>query len=154
MISDISYEECLTLWNLLWSSRKTPIEPTSHMILRSQEQIDTSNSIYAYSNDIGDPTFLGYFLDGRLVGVNSYHRIDTTIRSRGLYVLDSYRGKGIANQLLGEVIRRAKIDSMVWSFPKDSALSVYLRVGFELNSLACYDPLDQKTNYYVTTVRK
>jgi GNAT superfamily N-acetyltransferase len=154
MISDISYEECLTLWNRLWSERKSPIESRSHMVIRSQEDIIAENSTYAYSNDVGDPTFLGYFLDGRLVGVNSYHCVDTTTRSRGLYVLDSYRGKGIAHQLLGEVIRRAAIDSIVWSFPKDTALSVYLRAGFELNSQACYDALEQKTNYYVKAVRK
>jgi GNAT superfamily N-acetyltransferase len=153
MIRIISYEECLTLWNRLWIDRQTPIEPTSHMILMDQKRINSSKSIYSYSNDIGNPTFLGYFHDRRLVGVNSYHRVDTTIRSRGLYVLDSYRGKGIASCLLGEVINRAETDSIVWSFPKESALSVYLKAGFELNSDSCHDRLEQKNNYVKTCTK-
>jgi GNAT superfamily N-acetyltransferase len=146
MIQEITFEECLKLWHLLWLTRVSPIEPTSAMTLPNHITLERQ-----YSNDVGNPTFLGYHQDGKLVGVNSFHRVSDSMRSRGLFVLDSCRGKGIAHQLLGETIRRAGEHFYVWSYPKKEALSVYLKAGFKLVTDGIYDPIEQKWNYYVKT---
>lgn len=142
MIKEITFQECLPLWQLLWADRVSPIEPTSAMV------IPLDVSVREYSTMIGKPTFLGYFENNILVGVNSHHPIQNFSRSRGLYVLGSHRGKGIAVKLLKETI--ARCHNLVWSYPKDAALSVYLRAGFHAISGPIVDTVDNKTNYYVS----
>lgn len=156
MIRDITFDECLPMWQALWNNRVSPIDDRSAMLLPTPDQMDLGMvRLHAMTlDDIGAPTFLGYYDGEQLVGVNSYHEIMGTIRSRGLYVLDSHRGKGIACQLLGEVIRRAPVDAVVWSFPNAAAFKVYIRAGFEQYSQALYDQIEQKTNFYVMTVKK
>ena len=57
-------------------------------------------------------------------------------RSRGLYVFDQYRGRGIGTKLLKATIAQAELEgaSMCWSYPKDSSWKTYERAGFELAS--------------------
>lgn len=155
MIRDITFEECLPLWQVLWAKRVSPIMSVSAMTLPSM--VDMDNNFYRLhttSDNIGVPTFLGYFDGDKLVGVNSYHEVAGTIRSRGLYVLDSHRGKGIACELLGEVIRRAPVETAVWSFPNSAAFKVYIRAGFEQYSKALFDDLENKHNFYVMVVKQ
>ena len=144
-IKQITYEECLVLWKMLWVERVSPIEPTSAMLFnpKSEERI--------YSNKIGNPIFLGAYEDDILVGVNSLHEIENTTRSRGLYVLGEHRGKGIANRLLLETIYRSK--NMIWSYPKLEALHVYTHAGFNISSAKIFDPIENKSNFYVSCNR-
>lgn len=141
MIREITYQECLPLWQLLWAGRVSPIEPTSAMAIPFDPQERE------YSDDIGTPIFLGYFDGEDLVGVNSYHRVNNFYRSRGLYVKGSHRRQGIAQKLLAETIERCPTG--VWSYPKVEAVSVYLAVGFMEISLPVFDPVENKTNQYV-----
>lgn len=149
MIRDITFEQCLELWEILWKDRVSPIEPASAMILVTPDDVTRK-----YSNDIGPTTFTGFYDGDLLVGVNSFHRIDATIRSRGLYVRDSHRGKGIAGQLLGEAIRRAPEGAVVWSYPKDTALPVYLKAGFEHYIGPLEDKIENKVNHYVKLIKQ
>lgn len=144
MIKEISYLECLTLWDKLWESRVSPTEQTSAMTLMPGE-------VRGYSQDIGIPTFLGVFVDGVLVGVNSLHRIDSTVRSRGLFVEEDHRGKGLGILLLRETISRSG-HLPCWSFPRKEALRSYIEAGFVQCSDMFYDHIEHKSNCYVSTV--
>jgi GNAT superfamily N-acetyltransferase len=144
MIREITYEECLPLWQLLWASRVSPIEPTSAMAFPWDVKVRE------YTKNIGTPTFLGYFDGDLLVGVNSFHQVDNMYRSRGLYVLGSHRKKGIGEALLRATIQRAP--KHVWSYPKMEALSVYQKAGFNLVGEPVYDEVEGKTNQYVCSL--
>ena len=141
-IQEITYQECLPLWSLLWANRVSPIEPTSAMLLPNDPMGQR-----VYSNIIGSPIFLGVYDNDTLVGVNSYHTVGNQTRSRGLYVRGSHRGQGIGELLLRETIKRT---NQVWSYPKQEALNVYLKAGFKLYSEAIVDDIENKTNFYVT----
>jgi len=143
MISPISYHECLALWNVLWAGRVSPIEPTSAMAWPE------SDWVRRYSMDMGEPTFLGAFRDGKLVGVNSLHRIDDRYRSRGLFVQEEYRGTGVGVELLEETILRA--NGKIWSYPKEQAVNTYVRAGFKIASPKLFDEVENKWNIYVST---
>lgn len=150
MIKIITYEECLELWKILWNTRKTPITPTSYMKFPSWDLREKGEfkHEYANGNEVFEPTFLGYFLGGRIVGVNSFHNVENTTRSRGLYVFDEYRHRGIGTELLKETIRQGT-GSFVWSYPKKEALGTYIQAGFVTASAPIYDTLEDKINFYV-----
>lgn len=143
-IQEITYGQCLTLWNLLWTTRVSPIEPTSAM------KLPKFASTREYTNIIGDPIFLGAFMDEQLVGVNSIHLVDEhQMRSRGLFVLPEFRSKGIATKLLKASIARRPADKVLWSYPKEEALPTYVRAGFRCITDRIYDPIEDKWNFYV-----
>lgn len=145
-IKEIQFDECLVLWKKLWASRVSPIEPTSAMIFNEKDF-----SLRAYSSNIKKPVFLGAFVGSSLVGVNSFHEIDDTTRSRGLYVDPNFRGNKIGELLLRETILLSP--SSCWSFPKKEALSTYLRAGFKQASEIMYDPTEEKYNCYVIALK-
>lgn len=145
-IKEIQFDECLDMWKKLWASRVSPIEPTSAMIFN-----ESDFSSRAYSSNIKKPVFLGAFVNGVLAGVNSFHEIDSTTRSRGLYVDPTYRGNKIGELLLRETILRSP--SSCWSFPKQEALSTYLRAGFKQASEIMYDSTEEKYNCYVMALK-
>jgi len=83
------------------------------------------------------PTFIAYFLDNQIVGVNSGHKCsDNGYRSRGLYVFPEYRGRGIGVELLKETIKLGKTTgcTYVWSYPKNSSWKTYSKAGFNLST--------------------
>jgi GNAT superfamily N-acetyltransferase len=142
-LHEISYDKCLPLWEQLWNARVSPIEPTSAMILPEDR------TIRAYSNEIGPPTFLGVFDGSYLIGVNSYHDVGEQQRSRGLFVLPEYRGQGVGLWLLKETLSRRDPNKLMFSFPKEQALTTYTRAGFKVTSERMFDFHENKANYYV-----
>ena len=143
---EISYETCLTLWKELWAERVSPIEPTSAMILPE----DYAGR--AYSNLIGPPTFIGVYDGIKLVGVNSFHDVgENQQRSRGLFVLPEYRGHGIGTALLRQTLAMRKPDKLMFSYPKEQAVTAYIQAGFKVVSERLFDPVENKANYYVTS---
>ena len=77
--------------------------------------------------------FFAYLVDDNIVGVNSAHRSsEKEFRSRGLYVFEKYRNKGIGKKLLEYSIDLGKLEGCktCWSVPRKTALSTYLAAGF------------------------
>ncbi len=142
MIKKIQFSEIEKIWSeKLWPNRKSKIEPTSGMHYLSE-----------WSKEImsNKPTFFGYFIKDKLVGVNSGHKAnDNSYRSRGLWVNPKYRGNGIAKKLLQATIDQAAKENcdFIWSIPRKSSLKTYLSVGFRVTSDEIVD-LEFGPNFY------
>ena len=129
MIHKIAFEDILPIWrDYLWLERVSDITNTSAM---------TYLGGYDLLNMQSEPTFFAYMIDNKIAGVNSGHMtMNNTYRSRGLYVFDAYRGKGLGTRLLKATIEQAKLEdaSMCWSYPRQSSWKTYLNAGFSLAS--------------------
>lgn len=129
MIKLVNWKTIYGIWSTqLWPNRTSKIEPVSAMCYL--EGFDMSNMSYK-------PKFFGYYIDNKIVGVNSGHRCnDNSYRSRGLWVDKNYRKQGIGTALLKETIAAAGMINchMVWSYPRRSSWSTYNRAGFTLSS--------------------
>ncbi len=129
MIKELLYNEVHQVWQeFLWPERNN-ILPMSNMRYK-----DT-----AYDNIYKNykPTFFGYILDDKIVGVNSGHSTSRVhYRSRGLYVMPEYRHNNIGKHLLEYTITLAKAENKkyCWSLPRKVALKTYLNAGFEQTS--------------------
>lgn len=129
MITKITFDEISPIWeNYLWSDRLGNIDPASAMCYLGG---------YDLNNLDPNPTFFAYVIDSEIAGVNSGHRtMNGGYRSRGLYVFEKFRGRGIGTILLNSTIEQAKIEnsSMCWSYPRKSSWKSYLNAGFKLTS--------------------
>jgi GNAT superfamily N-acetyltransferase len=132
MISDgrlqlCSFQEVLPLWReKLWPRRQSEILEKSS--LRFGGGYD--GAIYKTAA----PLFWGYFMRERLIAANSgFWTSKEEFRSRGLYVEPEFRGRGIAQMLLRELLQTAQENGArrAWSIPRQSALKTYQAVGFE-----------------------
>lgn len=129
MIKIITFEEILPIWqNFLWPDRESSIDPTSAMsFLGGYDLVNMQSS----------PTFFAYIIDGEIAGVNSGHKtMNNGYRSRGLYVFDKFRGRGIATALLKATIEQGRKEeaTMCWSYPRQSSWKSYANAGFILAS--------------------
>ena len=129
MIKQITWEEILPIWrNKLWENRISPIETNSAMIYLGG---------YDMNNMSTTPTFFGYILDDKIVGVYSGHLCsDGSYRSRGIWVDPDYRNKGIGKALISESIDQARKEgcSTTWAYPRKSTWPIFKSLGFELAS--------------------
>lgn len=129
MIKAISWEKILKIWSKeLWPNRNSPIETNSAMCFLNG---------YDMNNMTKTPTFFGYFVNNKIVGVNSGHMCgDNSYRSRGLWVNPEFRNQGIGTLLLKETILQAEKESakFIWSYPRKSSWNTYFKAGFELSS--------------------
>jgi GNAT superfamily N-acetyltransferase len=126
MIKHIDFSTILEVWQKnLWPDRKN-ITPTSNMRFMDTTYIAISNMYI--------PTFYGYFINDKLVGVNSGHSSSRIhYRSRGLWVDPNYRKQGIGIELLKYTFDLAKKENRIvcWSLPRKESINTYLKVGFE-----------------------
>ena len=129
MIKRITWKQILPIWkDQLWPHRKTTIESTSAMNFLSGYSMENMKSV---------PTFFGYFIDNKIIGVNSGHRCaDNSYRSRGLWVQTDHRKQGIGKLLLKATINCAVDEQcgMIWSYPRFTSWSTYSNLGFNLAS--------------------
>ena len=142
-IKKISWDEIYPIWkDYLWKNRKTAIKPTNGMLLSGEYDKDV---------EMNNPTFFGAFSNEELIGVNSgFATSDKEYRSRGIYVSKMWRKKGVA-QLLFEAVEDQAIKEgkkILWSIPRESALSAYQNFGFEVLS-QCTADMEFGPNYYV-----
>lgn len=129
VIEKITFDEILPIWKeYLWPNRQSDIDPNSAMCFLGG--YDLANMDY-------EPTFFAYMIDGHIAGVNSGHMCkDRSYRSRGLYVFEEYRGRGIATELLKATIEQGRSEGAVlsWSYPRQSSWKSYSSAGFSLAS--------------------
>lgn len=149
MIKVVSFEQCMRVWSTTWQSMSSPILPQSCMRLPSRDELNNKPGMFFYSLDIDTPVFLGIHEDKKLVAVNSFHRVDGTTRTRGLFVLPEYRGRGYGMKLLRDTWNRSVVFP-VWDFPTEEELPVYLKAGFRQVSGPLEGVFEGDTNYYVT----
>jgi len=142
MIKSIDFFEICKLWDYLHPGR---------------DHIKFSRMMYLDGfSQIKDPKvfYFGFYESNKLIGVNSCHFSEPgKFRSRGLYVLEQHRNKGIGNKLLRHTIKYAfEHVNFIWSFPKHSALSVYEKAGFIKTS--DFRKADFGVNCYVSMENK
>ena len=129
-LEEIKFNEILPYWrDRLWPDRISPIEPASSMLYLGGYDITIK-----YFNQ---PTFFAIKVDGLIVGVNSGHQTsDTDYRSRGIWVDPDFKMFGNGRRLIdaAEVEARRLGCNILWSCPRQSALSFYLRCGFKQTS--------------------
>jgi predicted GNAT family N-acyltransferase len=85
---------------------------------------------------------LGYFINGALVCVASFHPqshgdfLGEGYQLRGMATAEEFRGRGIGNQLLnfGIVYLRGQKVNYLWCNARKKALPFYLNMGFEIIS--------------------
>ena len=130
-IERLDFKTIEDVWKTkLWTNRTSPIETHSAMTWPFEgnpEPIDMN--IFNYP-----ATFLGAFIDNKLIGVNSGHRTtNEQYRSRGIWVDPDYRKKGVAQMLFLMTAHQAKVEGceMLWSIPRKTALPAYTKYGFQ-----------------------
>ena len=130
-ISRIDFQTIEDIWQTeLWPNRTSAIESHSAMTWPFEgkpESIDMN--IFDYP-----ATFLGAYIDNKLVGVNSGHKTtNEQYRSRGIWVDPEYRKRGVAQMLFLMTAHQAKIEGceMLWSIPRKTALPAYTKYGFQ-----------------------
>ena len=128
MIVCVPYEVVLPFWeNHLWPGREL-IEPVSAMLLDGTISMDNFDL---------PRFFLAAYEGGEVVGVNSGHLCsDLTFRSRGLWVSETHRGKGLGLKLLkATILLGSDLRSpFTWSLPRRTSWSTYEKAGFKLVS--------------------
>jgi GNAT superfamily N-acetyltransferase len=102
----------------------------------------------SFSDKISDSIYYGMILKDKIIGVNSVHQIEDTVRSRGLWVNPEFRKRGFGVELLEYGIMMAE-GTTVWSYPRIEAVGVYKRAGFTVCSEEIVDNIDHKVNIYV-----
>jgi len=123
-IKKITFDEILFYWKLLWPERKTPIEPSNPLQFMGSIDMELKEVV---------PTFFGYFVDNRIVGVNSGLKThDLLYRSRGIWVHKDYRKNYIGSELLKAVVDQSIKErcSYIWSIPRYSSYNFYKNNGF------------------------
>lgn len=141
----IQFENIFPIWeNELWLNRVSKIEPVSCMLLNG-----------GYATIDWEPTFWGIYEDTKLIAVNSGHRTSLTdYRSRGLWVHQHYRRKGLTKSLFRELFLQAKKEKTikVWSCPRKSALKAYEASGFVKTSDWFDEKMEFGPNCYVEKI--
>lgn len=123
-IQNIWYEE--DMWGQLAFAH-----PVSTMLYMSGYNQQIKNLEYS------KPVFYAYMIDNKIVGVNSYHKVnDDQCRSRGLYVFPQYRKRNIGVELLRYAIEQNRHAGykFIWSMPRSTAVSVYQKAGFSITT--------------------
>lgn len=129
VIKKIKYTEIYEVWyKHLWPHRISPIEPNSAMVFLGGIDIKNMETV---------PTFFGYYIDNKLVGVNSGHKCsDNSYRSRGIFVFPEFRNQNIGTKLLLATITQGYEEkcTFIWSYPRKSSFNTYKSAGFTLVS--------------------
>lgn len=81
-------------------------------------------------------TLLGVFCDGQIVGIGGLKYFKDYAEVTRMFILDSYRGKGLATKLIAELESRALKQNLKTLRLETSekfvfAVSLYKRLGFE-----------------------
>lgn len=143
IITKINFETIFNIWSkYLWNDRISPIKHISSMLYLGGYDMQIYNN---------EPTFFAIKENDKIIAVNSGHMtINGYYRSRGLYVDQIYRGKGLTYILFNALYTQAKKEAAkyIWSYPKQSSVGAYIKNGFKISSSICDNELGP--HYYVS----
>jgi GNAT superfamily N-acetyltransferase len=125
-IQEIGYQTIEQVWrDKLWPGRVSKIEPYSAMMFMHDK--------YDISFSELPQIFLGGYVDGILIAVNSMHLAEKYMaRSRGLWVDPAFRGNGYGIDILrktNDAAKKLNADA-IWSFPRKSSIVTYITAGY------------------------
>lgn len=130
-IKRIDFNTVLPIWQeKLWPTRDSAIESHSCMTW----PFDGDPQPYSLSILEFEPTFIGVYIDEKLVGVGSGHRSSADhYRMRGFWVDPAYRKQGILQNILSALSQQGVVEGcyMMWGIPRKSSLPAYQKFGFE-----------------------
>ena len=128
-IVNISFDEISDIWaSNLWKNRQSPIKHISSMVYLGGYDMSIYNN---------EPTFFAVKERNKIVAVNSGHMtIDSYYRSRGLWVSEEYRKKGLTYMLFTALNEQAQYEDakFVWSYPRENSVGAYIKNGFDISS--------------------
>ncbi len=123
-VKKLIFNEILFYWKILWPERETSIEPSNPIQFMGSIDMSLKEVV---------PTFFGYFVDDKIVGVNSGLKTHALLyRSRGIWVHKDYRKNNIGSLLLTAVENQALEEgcNYIWSMPRFSSYKFYKKNGF------------------------
>lgn len=142
-IIDLSFECIKKIWSSdLWQNRVGEIKKVSSI----DYNLKINMNIYDSA-----PYYYGMLYDSKIVGVNSvYETNDSTVRSRGLWISNSFRGNGFSQVLLDNATSWAveKNAVLLWSLPRAASFFAYEKNGFKRKELIKSHKMEFGPNYY------
>jgi ribosomal protein S18 acetylase RimI-like enzyme len=132
-IREITFEEILPYWKILWETYVNEGCKISRVNLWSQKNYCYKSLDYL-SNDgilkVLKPIYIACFINNEIVGVESGYKTNIDYyRIRGLWVDEDYRRKGIATELVKWFEKKSK-ERYIWTIPRENSLGFYLKNGF------------------------
>ena len=128
IVSESNFATVLTIWkNYLWPERIEPIEKTSALLFRSGIDLKYKSS---------ETVFFKIEVNKKIIGVCSGQQTGDTkdFRSRGLWVSENFRRKGVATKLFSCVEEEAKKRgcSRLWTLARHSSKKFYDSMGMKV----------------------
>jgi len=137
-----TWEEVNYCWkNNLWPGR-SEINPIVGMTYDKGFDIEIEKN---------QPRFFIAKTDDKVIGVNSgFNTSPDYYRSRGLWVHQNFRNRGVATQLLLMTVEEAisNNNSYMWTIPRKDALSTYENIGFKKTSKFTHENMLYGPNCY------
>lgn len=141
-INKISFEEISSIWaSDLWKDRLSPIKAMSSMVYCGGYDMSIYNN---------EPTFFAVKERNKVIAVNSGHMtVNGYYRSRGLWVSEDYRKKGLTYMLFTALNEQAQYEDakFVWSYPRQNSVGAYIKNGFVISGTITENELGP--HYYV-----
>jgi len=124
----ISYEEILPYWNVLWKDRERMIQYSAMKMQSGYDPEIKNNYKWRGYSAISESH------NNKIIGVNAGHKTGPReYRTRGLWVSQDFRGQGVAQLLFEQLEKQAKNEMCrwLWSYPRLAALPAYQHAGYE-----------------------
>ena len=137
MIKEITFDEIKYYWKkYLWAKYTTRVHKVDNHTQKNYSYRVFNHLTRDQIDNWIKPTYIGYFVDNKIVGVESGYKSNADYyRLRGLWVHDDYRGQGIATKLLNYLEEKSK-EKFLWTCPRESALTFYLKYGFRVTGIS------------------
>ena len=143
-LKEVCFDEIFDVWSKkLWPHRDSKILPISAIGFDGKFDKKIEQSF---------PYFFAIFDGNNIIAVNSgYLTSESYFRSRGLYVEEAFRGKGFARKVLNatEVKANELGAKFIWSMPRNEALIVYEKAGYDCISKPIQEGFEYGPNYLV-----
>ena len=120
----VEYKTIIPYWDVLWPDQDH--RQHSAMLMRGGHDSDIHTKY----------KWRGWAVKerGQIIGVMAGHKSSSReYRTRGLWVKDGHRGRGVARQLFQAAEAQAKMECCrwLWSYPRLQALGAYQKAGYE-----------------------